>query len=118
MDPRRALLLTWREEWDEPWLNGARAHACSINCALKAQTFQEWFCRPGTAPPFLSPPILQERTLPISSDLLPGYTVESAAASRRRHATDSLIDKMVEEQTPANQMRWVRAEGGTASTGR
>jgi Protein of unknown function (DUF4238) len=103
LDPRRALLLSWREEQDEPWLNGTRPHACSINCALKAQALKEWFCVPGTRPPFISPRLFQERVFPIS-----GYSAQQVIASRRRQGAERLAKKMVEEQTPDNEMRWVR----------
>jgi hypothetical protein len=115
LDPHHALLLTWHHEPDGAWLRGARAHACSINCALKAQTLQEWFCRPGTAPPLLSPPILEERVFPIAPDLLPGYTMESASASGRRHAAEALISKIIEGEPLANEVRWTRVNDPTAA---
>lgn len=113
LDPRRALLLTWHEVPDGSWLSGERPQACSINCALKAQTLREWFCRPGTAPPFLTPPILRDEVLPISISLLPGYTLERASASRRRHAAEQLIANVIEEQTPPNEVRWTRVSDVT-----
>jgi hypothetical protein len=54
LDPRRVLLLTWLDGADEPWLTGRREHACSVNCALKAQAMQEWFSKPGSTPPFIA----------------------------------------------------------------
>jgi hypothetical protein len=105
LDPRHALLLSWHEA-EETTLTGTRAQACSINCALTAQTLQEWFCLPGSRPPFLSPPLLEERVYPVSSELLPGYSVVSAAASQRRKKAEDIVLKMIDEQTPASQMRW------------
>ncbi|MFZ1154424.1 MAG: DUF4238 domain-containing protein [Solirubrobacteraceae bacterium] len=111
LDPRHALLLTWHET-EEATLAGTYAQACSINCALRAQTLQEWFCRAGSTPPFLSPPLAEERIYPISIELLPGYSVGSAAASKRRLAAEDLVLRMVNEQTPASKMRWVRVSEG------
>lgn len=115
LDPRHALLLTWHET-EEAILAGTYTQACSINCALRAQTLQEWFCRAGSTPPFLSPPMADERIYPISIELLPGYGVASAAASQRRLAAEDLVLRMVNEQTPANKMRWVRVDDRTAPT--
>lgn len=114
LDPRHVLLLTWHEALDGPWLAGSYAHACSVNCALRAQSLDEWFHRPGTNPPFLTPPILEESVAPLSLSLLPGYTTERAVASRRRQAAEGVIDRLVEEMTPG-LMRWVRVEPGISS---
>jgi Protein of unknown function (DUF4238) len=118
LDPRRALLLSWSEEPSERWLTGTHAQACSINCALRAQALGEWFCRPGTRPPFLSPLLLTERVYPISAELLGGYTVEDARSSRRREAAERIVHEMIDEQAPPNRMRWVRvAERRVAGSG-
>jgi hypothetical protein len=114
LDPRRALLMTWRDEDDEPTLRAGHTQACGINCAIKALALEEWYCRPGSRPPFIAPPVLQERTFPIAPDLLPGYTVEHAAMSRRRAAAESIVMKMVDEQSP--QLRWVRLRDDTAES--
>jgi len=108
LDPRHALLLSWHET-EEAMLAGTYAQACSINCALKAQTLQEWFCRPDSHPAFYSPPLLTERVYAISMELLPGYTVKSAASSQRRQTAERIITEMIDSQTPPSQMRWVRA---------
>jgi hypothetical protein len=115
LDPRRMLLLSWRDERDGLWLAGDYAHACNVNCALKAQSLQEWFCRPGSSPPFLAPPILEERVSPLSLALLPGYTFESAAASQRRQAADRTIAKLLDKAS-SGQMRWVRVGDVDGST--
>jgi hypothetical protein len=116
LDPRRALLLSWRET-EEETLAGTYAQACSINCALKKQTLQEWFCRPGSNPALYSFPLITEPPVyPISIELLPGYGVASAASSGRRQAAERIVFEMIEDQTPPSQMRWVRVDEGTAFT--
>ena len=79
LGPRRLLLLTWLCEPDELWLPGGREHAVSANCAVRAQALEEWFSKPGTNPPCMTP-MLEERIFPISVDRLPGYTVEQAGS--------------------------------------
>lgn len=108
LDPRHALVMTWVESGEEPWLAGDRIGASHINASLKAQTVDEWFRRPGTIPPFISAPLLEERVDPISPALFRGYTLQRAVASPRRHATVRCVTKMVEEQTPDEEVRWVR----------
>jgi hypothetical protein len=108
LDPRQALLLTWVETPDtvQPFA-GTYSQACSINCAVRAQSLKEWMCRPQTTPPFLAPPILTPSVYAISTELLAGYTVQAATQSRRRAAADQLMSQMIEENAPRDQMRWL-----------
>lgn len=108
LDPRHALLMTWVESGEEPWLTGDRIGASHINASLKAQAVDEWFRRPETVPPFISAPLLEERVDPISPALFHGYTPQRAVASPRRHAAERSVIKMVEEQAPDEDVRWVR----------
>jgi hypothetical protein len=111
LDPRQALLLTWADLPDtaQP-LAGTYRQACSINCALRAQAWNEWVSRPQTSPPFLSPPLLQPQIYPISTELILGYTVEIAGQSRRRAETERLARGVAESDAPRDRMRWVRIE--------
>ena len=111
LDPRRAVLMTWSEDPEERWVSGSHAQACSINFAIKAQALQEWFSLPGTTPPLLSPPLLQEWVYPISQELLPGYTVPQAGASGRRAHAERIVREMVEGTPQNNKIRWVRVTG-------
>lgn len=70
LDPRRVLLLTWLDGPDEPWLTGQREHACSVNCAVRAQALEEWFSKPGTIPPFIASRTLEPQISLISASLL------------------------------------------------
>jgi hypothetical protein len=109
LDPNLLLLLTWHEDADDTGcLSGTFAQACSVNAAVRAQRLEEIYFQPGTHPPFRSPPLLEERIFPISMELLPQYTPSAAIGSRRRRAAEQLLLKMVDDQAPADEMRWVR----------
>jgi hypothetical protein len=98
LDPRHLLLMTWRERASEPWLPGTIAHAASVNCAVRDQALEAWFETPNSYTPFRVPPTLEERIYPISTDLFPGYSVESAGASQLRIATDRELVAMIDSQ--------------------
>jgi hypothetical protein len=108
LGPRQLLLMTWADEEDgAQLLSGTRRQACSINCAIRAQALTEWFSCPGTTPPFLAPPVLEPSSYPISTELLPGYTVSVATRSERRSAANDLMMRMIEENAPRDRMKWV-----------
>jgi hypothetical protein len=108
LDPRQLLLMTWAEASDSTQpLIGSYRQACSINCAVRMQALTEWVSRPGSTPPFHAPPILEPSIYPISTELLPGYTVQAAANSRRRAAANQLMTKVIEENAPRDRMTWV-----------
>jgi hypothetical protein len=106
LDPHHALVMSWDEDRTEPALQGTYAQACSVNAALKAQSVSEWYSRPGTTPPFLMLPYLEERVYAISQELRPGYTVERAGASGRRQHAEEIVDRMVRGEVPLEQMPW------------
>jgi hypothetical protein len=115
LDPRQLLLLTWAEAPDavQP-LAGSYRQACSVNCAVRAQSLTEWVSRPGSTPPFHAPPILEPMIYPISTELLSGYTVQVAANSRRRAAANQLMMKVIEENAPRDRMTWVTTQSDLA----
>lgn len=108
LGPRQLLLMTWADEEDgAQLLSGTRRQACSVNCAIRAPALTEWFSCPGTTPPFLAPPVLEPSSYPISTELLPGYTVSVATRSERRSAANDLMMRMIEENAPRDRMKWV-----------
>jgi hypothetical protein len=108
IDPRQMLLMTWAEAPDSAQpLSGSYRQACSVNCAVRVQALTEWVSRPGSTPPFHAPPILEPSIYPISTELLPGYTVRVATNSRRRAAANQLMTKVIEENAPRDRMTWV-----------
>lgn len=100
LDPHHALVMSWDEDPTEPTVQGTYRQACNINATLKAQSMSEWYSRPGTTPPFLMPPYLEERIYAISQELRPGYSVERARASGRRQHAEGIINRMVEGKHP------------------
>lgn len=115
LDPRQLLLMTWAEAPDSAQpLIGNHRQACSVNCAVRAQALTEWVSRPGMTPPFHAPPILQPTIYPISTELLPGYSVQVAANSHRRAAANQLMTKLIEENAPRDRMTWVTASSDSA----
>lgn len=108
LDPRHALLMTWVESGKEPWVTGNRIHASHINASVKALAVDEWFHRPKTNPPFISAPLLEERVDPISPALFRGYIPTHARKSARRRGAARMVMKMAQEQTPDDEVRWVR----------
>jgi hypothetical protein len=108
LDPRQLLLMTWVEAPDSAQpLSGTYRQACSINCALRAQSLTEWVSRPGVTPPFHAPPVLEPSIYAISTEPLPGYTLQAATRSRRRAAADQLMSKVIKENAPRDRMTWV-----------
>jgi hypothetical protein len=100
LDPHHALVMSWNEDATEPKLEGNYRQACSINAALKAQSMSEWYSRPGTTPPLLMLPYLEERVYAISQELQPGYSAERARASGRRQHAEGIVDQMVAGEHP------------------
>jgi len=108
LDPRQLLLMTWVEAPDSAQpLSGTYRQACSVNCALRAQSLTEWVSHPGVTPPFHAPPVLEPSIYAISTELLPGYTLQAAIRSRRRAAANRLMAKVIEENAPRDRMSWV-----------
>jgi hypothetical protein len=106
VDPRHLLLMTWRDAADAGTvLDGTYQQACSVNCWLRAQALEEWVSTPGSAPPFLMPPVLTPQVYPLSSEMFPGYT----ASTQRRATADKMMTAMIEEDAPRDMMRWVTA---------
>ena len=108
VDPRKLLLMTWRDDHDSQQpIRGEFRHACSVNAGLRSQTAKEWISRPGSTPPFVAPPMRHPNLYAISTELLPGYTVPVAVGSRRRTATDAMVAALIEENAPRDRARWV-----------
>jgi hypothetical protein len=111
LDSRHALMFSWQTDVDAVApLAGTYEQACSLNCAVRAQTLAEWVHRPGTKPPFRSPPHLVPRTFPMSRQLLSGYDPQAWANSERRKAADRLMTRSHREETPRRRIRWVRPD--------
>jgi uncharacterized protein DUF4238 len=87
------------------------AFLCSGNAGLRSQAAKDWVSRPGTSPPFVVPPQLHPNIYAISTELIPGYTVDVAVNSKGRTATDEMVAKLIEENAPRDRARWVAVTG-------
>jgi hypothetical protein len=107
INPTHVLLLTWSLQPDlVDTLRGQFRHATDINRSTRAQADRHWFHRPGPRPPLLTPPTLDLSCEPISYDLVPGYSFEVAATSRRRAEADELMRQLIAANT-TDLMRFV-----------
>ena len=91
VSPQAAVLMTWL---NEPPLRArpvqvSRHHARSLNSFVLANAEKQWFFKPGTKPPTTTGALL-----PLSPELLPGYSEQSARACELRHE----IGRRLEQQ--------------------
>ena len=88
LDPERALLMAWLDLADpiDPDRGLAR-HARSLNAFTRAQADRHWIHHPQMAPRFASGPLL-----PISPELVTGYTQALAATCVRRQQIAAILD--------------------------
>ena len=100
IDPRRVLLLTWSPQPDlAAPIRGEFRHATDVNRSTRAQADRQWFHRPGPRPPLLTPPMLDLSCEPISYELVPGYSFDVAASSRRRAEAHTIMKELIEANT-------------------
>jgi hypothetical protein len=98
LGPSRALLFTWMNDEDsERPLPCDDVIAVELNRAVVAQADREWFHHPDRRPTRITANDFNlESCRAISHDLIPGYSVEAAAASPRRDHTRELLEGMIE----------------------
>lgn len=110
VDPQSALIMTWHPDEDAAeGVEGTFSQACNLNNSISRQADKEWFFRPDTVPHQLDPATLQRVVLPISPDLIRGYTPQLARSSPRRRAADQLMQEIVRDNMPRDQIRFVSA---------
>ena len=92
LSPRHAVLMTWadRADDDPARVAGTRDHARNLNAFTVESADRQWFHRPGAVPPRASGLLL-----PLSPQVLRGYTRESAAASERRRRTSEIANRKI-----------------------
>jgi hypothetical protein len=100
VDPRRALLLTWVEGFDnETALHGDDDIAAELNRAVIAQADREWFHHPVRRTTRLKASHLgDEYCRPIGHQLDPQYGTPYARNSHRRASARKLLDNMIDEE--------------------
>jgi hypothetical protein len=92
LSPWHAVLMTWSDKPDEddPRVNGARDQAANLNAFTVATADRQWFHLPGAAPPRAS-----GKLLPLSPQLVRGYTPLAAATSQRRQQTSAIVNEKI-----------------------
>jgi hypothetical protein len=95
LSPTRTVLMTWADEPDdeENRVRGTRDHAANLNAFTVASADRQWFHLPDT-----SPPVGSGKLLPLSVQLVAGYSEEAAEASERHRQVDALVKKRVDRQ--------------------
>jgi hypothetical protein len=92
LSPRRALLMTWADTPDdeETRVHATRDHARNLNAFTVENADRQWFHLPDT-----SPPVGSGSFLPLSLQLVNGYTPEAAARSRRRAEVSKAVQPKI-----------------------
>jgi hypothetical protein len=92
LSPRHAVLMTWADWPDDEStrVRGSRHHARNFNALTVAAADRHWFHLPGARPPVGS-----GKFLPLSLELVPGYTPDACARSRRRHRVSQEVQAKV-----------------------
>jgi hypothetical protein len=89
LTPRVCLLMTWAEDPEPKMLTeGKRRNAKNINAFTRAQAEEQWFHLPGAKPPFAGE---DERLLPISTELYPGYGPGTIERSAHRSLAEDFV---------------------------
>jgi Protein of unknown function (DUF4238) len=92
MSPTHAVLMTWADWPDDERVRarGTRDHAANLNAFSVASADRQWFYLPET-----SPPVGSGKFLPLSLELVPGYSPEAAARSLRRQRASEIVHAKV-----------------------
>lgn len=81
VSPTQALLMTWRDRPDDPSpMPGKPHHARNLNAFTVAEAEEQWFFLPGGDRPRVGSGLL----LPLSAELVPGYSTSVALSSQLR----------------------------------
>jgi uncharacterized protein DUF4238 len=96
LSPTSVILMAWLDEpEDRPAMRGHRHHARAINSFTIANAEKQWFCLPGSRPTTTTGALL-----PLSSELLEGYSAEQAATSRIRNEISRRVQPRIGTTLP------------------
>jgi hypothetical protein len=100
LTPRLALLATWHMGPEAP-ITGTWQDAVNLNVSTMQQAAKQFVQSPEREPAM--PPAIFERpqapvVVPISIQVLPGYTLDAATRSPRREQTSEIVTDLVERQ--------------------
>jgi hypothetical protein len=92
LSPRHGVLMTWADKADEDdvRVDGTRDHAANFNVFAVASADRHWFHLPGRTPPRASGYLL-----PLSIQLVRGYSPARAATSKRRQGAAAIVNKWI-----------------------
>jgi hypothetical protein len=92
LSPTCAVLMTWADTPDDEATRvcGTRMHAANLNAFTVAMADRQWFHLPGRAPPRAS-----GKLLPLSPQVVNGYTATAAANSRRRERVAAIVNEKI-----------------------
>lgn len=104
LSPSRLVLMTWADKADEDHasLRGIRDHAANANAFTVAAADRQWFHLPGRPSPRAS-----GRLLPLSTQLVHGYTPTAAAASERRQRAAAIANEKIGRELTDRQIEFV-----------
>jgi Protein of unknown function (DUF4238) len=94
LSPTRAVLMTWSDSPDDEHarVRGTRQHAANLNAFTVVSADRQWFHRPVRPPPRGS-----GNLLPLSLELVEGYSASAADASQRRKLASEFTRKRVDQ---------------------
>ena len=92
LSPQHAVLMTWSDKPDsaDARVGGTRDQARNFNAFTAKAADRQWFHLPGRPPPIGS-----GRLLPLSTQIVSGYTPHAAAASARRQRAAEIANKKI-----------------------
>jgi Protein of unknown function (DUF4238) len=111
LSPRQAVLMTWADKADDEdaRVAGTRDHALNFNAFTAAAADRQWFHQPGPRPPIGS-----GRLLPLSTQIVRGYTPEAATASRRRQRAAEIANRKLGRELDDREIEVVTMTRGDA----
>lgn len=99
IDPRHALLLTWRDGLDTAMpVVGSDWISAQLNRAVIGQADTQWFHHPDRRPVTVTPPLLDYLGCePVAPKLLHGYGVPEVIGSERRRQVDDIVTRQIDD---------------------
>jgi hypothetical protein len=92
LSPSHGVLMTWSDTPDDEAARvvGRRDHAANFNAFTVATADRQWFHLPGPTPARAA-----GKLLPLSTQLIRGYTGMAAATSKRRQRVQAIVEKKI-----------------------
>lgn len=115
ISPWQALLMTWRDLPDDPNPVQAKAHhGQNLNAFTIAEAEEQWFFLPGTK----CPRFRDGAWLPISAELVPGYSAATALASQLHQQVIADLQARTGDESLMVEIHYLPQDSREALTGR